>query len=229
MSVACTADTERNDLPVSSLVSAAFFSRPSDEVAPDLIGKIVWRAGVGGGRLTEVEAYLPQDDPACHAARGQTRRNSAMFGAPGCLYLYLSYGIHVLLNLVCDRQSVGSAVLVRSFEPVGDTTVLARNRRIQRTAAGRCEAAVSGTSRDRLPLSCGPGRVGQALGLHLGLNGLPLGQASGVYVFDDGFVPEVTCSGRIGISQGLDLPLRFHMTGSDHVTRRVGPVRGRVP
>ena len=103
MSVSLARATMHLSLPPGQLLMSEFFSRPSDEVAPDLIGKILWRSGVGGGRLTEVEAYLPQDDPACHAARGRTARNAAMFGPPGCIYVYLSYGIHVLLNLVCDQ------------------------------------------------------------------------------------------------------------------------------
>ncbi len=108
------------DLPPGRALKAEFFARSADEVAPDLVGKIVWRAGVGGGRLTEVEAYLPENDPACHAARGRTPRNAAMFGPPGCLYVFLSYGMHVLLNVVCDLESRGSAVLIRSFEPLDD-------------------------------------------------------------------------------------------------------------
>lgn len=208
-------------------MSPAFFSRPSDEVAPDLIGKILWRSGVGGGRLTEVEAYLPKNDPACHAACGRTRRNAAMFGGPGCLYVYLSYGIHVLLNLVCDRESVGSAVLIRSFEPLGDTARLARNRWSGSRLGGPGAKAPSNCFAGRLPLARGPGRVGQALGLHLGLNGLALGEESGLYMIDDGVVPEVTCSARIGISQGADLPLRFYATDNDQVTRGARAAGGR--
>jgi DNA-3-methyladenine glycosylase len=184
----------RGGLPPGRVLMAEFFARPSDEVAPDLVGKIVWRAGVGGGRLTEVEAYLPQNDPACHAARGRTPRNAAMFGPPGCLYLFVSYGIHVLLNLVCDLESRGSAVLIRSFEPLDD--------------------AFQSPSR-------GPGRVGKALDIHLGLNTLPLGDVSGLHIIDDGVVSEVIRTTRVGISQGGHLPLRFYMAGSAYVTHGV--------
>src|SRR5665647_1859169 len=152
------------DLPLGRALKAEFFARSADDVAPDLVGKIVWRVGVGGGRLTEVEAYLPGNDPASHAARGRTPRNAAMFGPPGCLYVFLSYGMHVLLNLVCDLESRGSAVLIRSFEPLDD--------------------AFQSPSR-------GPGRVGKALGIHLGLNTFPLGDISGLHIIDDGVVPEV--------------------------------------
>lgn len=201
-------------VPRGRVLGPEFFARPSERVAPELIGKILWVAGVGGGRLTEVEAYLPHDDPACHAYRGRTRRNAAMFGPPGHIYVYLSYGIHILLNLVCDREGVGSAVLVRSFEPLGDVEVLSRNR-------GWTAEAVLGPSREKLvrELSVGPGRVGRALRLHLGLNGLPLGPRSGIYVIDDGCRPRVAATSRVGISRGNHLPLRYYMVGSKFVSR----------
>jgi DNA-3-methyladenine glycosylase len=210
-------------LPSGDILADGFFARSSDLVAPDLIGKVLWRPGVGGGRLTEVEAYLPQNDPACHAVCGLTRRNAPMFGPPGSIYVYLSYGMHVLLNLVCDREGVGSAVLIRAFEPIGDRQRLEHNRarngqnpspRRVDQAAARPDARYEGPS-----LSCGPGRVGQALGLHLGLNGLPLGEASMLYVIDDGLLPEVCRTERIGISKGDRLLLRFTMSGSAYVSR----------
>jgi DNA-3-methyladenine glycosylase len=205
-------------MPRGSNLPAEFFARPSDEVAPDLIGKILWRAGVGGGRLTEVEAYLPEGDPACHAARGRTPRNAAMFGPPGCVYLFQSYGMHVLLNVVCERESVGSAVLIRSFEPMGDTTRLRINRAAgRRGQRGAANAGANEADEDR-GLSCGPGRVGQALALHLGLNGLGLGEASGLFILDDGERPEVRQTTRVGISHGARMPLRYYMAGTGYVS-----------
>ncbi len=192
--------------PPGLVLSPEFFTRPSDEVGPDLVGKVLWRAGVGGGRLTEVEAYLPTGDPACHAATGRTARNASMFGPPGCIYVYRSYGVHILLNLVCDAEGVGSAVLVRSFEPLNEAGLLRQNRGI--TEGGDLRA-----------VSCGPGRVGQALGLPLGLDGLPLGEESGLFVIDDGARPEVGVATRVGISQGDDLLLRYYMRGSRFISR----------
>ena len=168
-----------------TVLGADFFARPSDEVAPDLIGKILWSPGRGGGRLTEVEAYLPAADPASHSACGPTKRNAAMFGPPGTIYVFLSYGVHYLLNIVCDRQAIGSAVLVRAFESVR-----------------------------------GPGRVGKALGVHPGMNGLTLGEASGLFVMDDGTRPDVGIATRIGISRGDSLLLRYYSLGSRWVTGR---------
>jgi len=182
-------------LPPGRVLTAEFFARPSEQVAPDLIGKIVWALGRGGGRLTEVEAYLPKDDPACHAARGMTRRNAAMFGPPGHIYLFLSYGVHLLLNLVCERQGVGSAVLIRSFEPLG--------------RPGGLEGVGAR----------GPGLVGRALGVRREMNGASLGPASGLYIIDDGHQPEVAVTTRVGISRGQHLPLRYYMKGSRFVSR----------
>ncbi len=199
-------------LPPGRILGADYFARPSDTVGRDLIGKLLWAEGVGGGRLTEVEAYLPEGDPACHAACGRTRRNDPMFGPPGSIYVYRSYGVHVLLNLVCDQESVASAVLIRSFEPLGAVEHLRRNRGVD--------------SEDGRQLSCGPGRVGQALGLHLGLNGLQLGETSGLFVLDDGERPEVAFTTRVGISRGEQLPLRYYMRGSRYVSRLVRVTKG---
>jgi DNA-3-methyladenine glycosylase len=192
-------------------MSAAFFDRPADLVAADLVGKVLWREGVGGGRLVEVEAYLPQDDPACHAHRGLTPRNRAMFGAPGTIYVYVSYGVHLLLNLVCLGEGAGSAVLVRAFEPLGDPAVLLANRGLS-------------SSEIRLVAS-GPGRVGKALGLVVHWNFAPLGEESGLSIIDDGCRPPVEVTGRIGITGGRDLLLRYILPESPYLSR--GPRRGR--
>ncbi len=177
--------------PTGAMLEPEFFARPSDVVAEALVGKVLWRAGVGGGRLTEVEAYLPEGDPACHAARGRTRRNASMFGPAGSIYVFLSYGVHWLLNIVCDREGIGSAVLIRAFEPM----------------SGPC-----------CPLPVGPGRAARALEIDAGLNGRHLGASSGLAVIDDGTRPDVAISVRIGISQGSLLPLRFSSAGSNFVS-----------
>ncbi len=182
-------------LPAGEVLGEAFFARGSDEVAGDLIGKIVWRRGYGGGRLTEVEAYLPSGDPASHAAPGKTRRNVAMFGPPGRLYVFLSYGVHRLLNFVCDDEDVGSAVLVRGFEPL---------------MAGPGGQIGEGAR--------GPGIVGRLLGVGLEMSGLSLGEESGLFVVDDGARPQAGRTVRVGISRGVQLPLRHYMIGSRYVS-----------
>jgi DNA-3-methyladenine glycosylase len=199
MSIAMLSSLHDKQLPKGEILPPGFFARGSDEVAADLIGKIVWRQGFGGGRLTEVEAYLPAGDPASHAARGRTRRNAPMFGPAGHLYVFLSYGVHSLLNFVCDQDGVGSAVLLRSYEPL----VLASE-------------AVSG------PGAVGPGAIGRALGVTLDMSGLALGGESEVFAIDDGARLRVGRTGRVGISRGGDLPLRHYMIGSRYIS---GPAR----
>jgi DNA-3-methyladenine glycosylase len=193
----------RGEAPVTlgQVVPASFFERASNEVAADLIGKILWREGFGGGRLSEVEAYLAADDPASHAAKGLTQRNAAMFGSAGTLYVFMSYGVHWLLNFVCERAGVASAVLVRSYEPL----------------TAQDESHSGGGAK-------GPGVVGRALGVGLDLNGAALGPASGVYVLDDGHRASVGQTVRVGISQGQELPLRYYLLGSGYVS---GPMSTR--
>ena len=162
-----------------------------------------------------MEAYLPVDDPACHAYRGPTRRNRSMFGPPGSVYVYFGYGIHVLLNLVCDREGVGSAVLVRAFEPLGETDRLIANR-----AAATGHATAHSLAVATQTLSIGPGRVGQALGLTLDMDGLPLGVPSGLFIIDDGYTCTIKTDTRVGISKGEGLPLRFFAADNSFVTQR---------
>lgn len=205
------------DLPSGRVLGAEFFARPSDLVARDLIGKVIWRAGVGGGRLSEVEAYLPEDDPACHAAKGLTRRNSAMFGAPGTIYVFQSYGVHYLLNLVCDGVGIGSAVLVRSLAPLEECGPSASGASERPSSSQASVGAV------------GPGVVGRVLGVGPALNGLALGESSGVFVLDDGACPPVGVTVRVGISRGSELPLRYYMAGTRYVSRLPKRERGEVP
>ncbi len=194
-----TKDEEHGGLPAGRVLPVAFFAQPSDNVAAELVGKVLWRVGFGGGRLTEVEAYLPEEDPASHAAKGPTRRNAAMFGPPGHIYVFLSYGVHSLLNLVCDREGVGSAVLIRSYEPIAECR-----------ATGEVRGAL------------GPGVVGRSLGIELAMTGMALGAESGVFVMDDGARPEVMRTSRVGITQGTALPLRHCKVGTSYVS---GPAR----
>lgn len=179
---------------------------PADLVAPRLLGRSL-RCGGRAGRIVEVEAYGGADDPASHAARGRTARNASMFGDPGTLYVYRSYGIHWCANVVVGQRGTASAVLVRAVEPSAGLTEM----RARRPAARR-----------DVDLCNGPGKLCAALGIsgeHDGLDLLDPGAP--VQLLDDGpraaTAPRVTS--RVGISRAVDLPWRFLLPGCDGVSR----------
>jgi DNA-3-methyladenine glycosylase len=182
----------------ASRLDAAFFARPAELVARELIGALLTVAGVGGP-VVETEAY-DTTDPASHSFRGPTQRNRSMFAAPGTAYVYLSYGMHWCLNAVCLP---GSAVLIRALEP---------SCGLERMQARR------GTEKLRL-LCAGPGRVGQALGVDRTHDGLSL-LAEPFLIEGPAERPEIVAGPRIGISQGRETPWRFGLAGSPHLSRR---------
>lgn len=186
-------------------------SRPALQVAPLLLGAVLWHgrgAGSVGVRLTELEAYMGPDDPASHAFRGPTPRAAVMFGPPAHLYVYLSYGIHHCVNIVCSPDGQASAVLLRAGEVVAGERI-ARARRGTRVPGRR--------------LACGPGNLGQALGAELADSGAALAT-------DDGASPwrlqaaespvRAAESRRIGISRNSDKPWRFTIPGDPTVSGR---------
>ncbi len=177
--------------------------RPVDQVAPQLLNAI-FRHGEVAVRLTEVEAYDGANDPASHAYRGPTPRNSIMFGPPGFLYLYFSYGMHWAANVVCGPDGRSSAVLLRAGEVV-DGIELARSRR-------------PATTRDR-DLARGPGRLTQALGLTGDQLGSDLFGAGPVTLTPAAAAPaEVTTGPRVGVSVAADRPWRYWITGDPCVS-----------
>ncbi|NUM82081.1 DNA-3-methyladenine glycosylase, partial [bacterium] len=115
------------------LLPRSFYHRPTLEVAPELLGKILVRRHRGiitSGRIVEVEAYTHADDPASHAFRGQTQRNAVMFGAPGHAYVYFIYGMYYCVNVVTERDGVAGACLIRALEPVTGIDVMKKRRRV---------------------------------------------------------------------------------------------------
>jgi len=179
---------------------AAFYARSVHEVARDLVGCTV-RHGETAGRIVETESYH-MEEPACHAYAGVTARTRTLFGPPGHAYVYFSYGIHSLLNAVAEEEGVGAAVLIRALEPL-DGVELMRERR--------------GVARDD-ELCNGPGKLTQALGIGLSLNGSSLVDGP-IEVLPREREPSIAIGERIGISKAADLPWRFCDAGSRHVSR----------
>jgi DNA-3-methyladenine glycosylase len=178
----------------------ALLGRSVHEVAPALIGWTVLVDGVGG-RIVEVEAYR-EDDPASHSYGGPRGRNLVMFGPPGHLYVYRSYGIHWCVNIVCEPVGAGAAVLLRALEPTHGLDVM-RSRR--------------GVSDDRL-LCSGPGRLTQALGITSAHNGLDI-DAPPFGLWPPVDPVEVVTSRRVGITQAPEQPWRYLAAGSKFVSR----------
>jgi DNA-3-methyladenine glycosylase len=195
------------------VLPSTFFERPAQVVASALLGKVLVSSADGvetGGKIVETEAYLGPGDPGSHAAtRAITARNRVMYGPPGTVYVYFTYGNHHMLNLVCEREGVASAVLIRAVEPTMGVELM-RERRGGRPVGALCD---------------GPGKLAQALGVDLRDNGEALGEGR-LVVYDAPRVPDadVAVSGRIGLSAGHDLDLRFYVRESLFVSKgRTGP------
>jgi DNA-3-methyladenine glycosylase len=178
------------------------FSLPSLEVARRLIGASLFVDGVGG-TIVEVEAY-EREDPASHSFVGLTERTKVMFGPPGRAYVYLSYGIHSLLNFVCEPEGDAAAVLIRALEP---TTGL--DAMHQRRPAARSD----------LDLCSGPGKLTQALAVTLADNDARLDRAPFQLLPPAGQPPTVVTSRRVGITKAVEKPWRFSAGGSRYVSR----------
>jgi len=179
-----------------------FFERSVHEVARELIGCRLLFGGVGG-IIVETESY-ERDDPACHAYVGLTERTSVIFGPPGRAYVYLSYGIHSLLNFVCEPDGEAAAVLVRALEPTTEIETMRARR---------------GKARTDLDLCSGPGKLTEALGITLAENADRLDRDPFLLLPPEGDPPEVVTSPRIGITKAVDLPWRFSAAGSKFVSR----------
>jgi DNA-3-methyladenine glycosylase len=182
-----------------------FYQRPTLEIAPDLLGRYLVVAGgqaLVGGRIVEVEAYIGEDDPACHAHRGRTRRNAVMYGPPGRAYVYFTYGNHWMLNVVTEQEGFPAALLIRALEPTIGLDAI-RNRR--QVSAER-------------NLTNGPGKLTSALGISGSDNGLDLHDSRLLISREFDRPLAVGRSGRVGVSEGSDLPWRFFDSASPCVS-----------
>lgn len=184
-------------------LSPAFYDRPVLEVAPDLIGCTLLFDGVGG-RIVETEAYAP-DDRASHSFNGRTARNAVMFGPPGCLYVYFTYGMHFCANVASETEGVAAGVLLRALEP-------------ERGVEGM--VALRGMLELRL-LASGPARLAQALGIGRDHNGLPVWKPPLAILPRDPAVPEplVLTTARIGVRGADQKPWRFVDADSRFLSR----------
>ena len=187
-----------------------FYARPTLDVARALIGKVLVHdspSGSASGIIVEIEAYIGESDPACHAAPGPTTRNAPLYGPPGIAYVYLNYGIHYLVNAVTEAEGSPAAVLIRALEPL-EGEALMRRRRARGT--GRMARDFS-----RTELCRGPGNLTRALGISLrqNLNDLT---ASALRI-EDRRLParDVEWTPRIGINVGVDSEWRCVAAGSD--------------
>ena len=195
-----------------------FYDRPTLEVARDLLGKVLVhrrRGVITSGSIVEVEAYIGESDPACHAAPGPTRRNEPLYGIPGHAYVYLNYGIHALVNVVTEAHGSPAAILIRALDPIDGIEVMRRRR--AREMKGRRLRSASARLAD-YELCRGPGNLTMAMGITLEENRLDL-IGDRIYVEDRGIrVDEVSWGTRIGIRVGTEHPWRAWVTGHPAVS-----------
>jgi DNA-3-methyladenine glycosylase len=183
-------------------LGADFFDRSVHRVASDLLGCRLFHDGCGG-TIVETESY-ERDDPACHAYVGFTKRTEVLFGPPGRAYVYLSYGVHSLLNAVSEPAGEAAAVLIRALEPTAGLDQM-RERRGDRPESELCS---------------GPGKLTEALGIGLDANGAEL--CGGRFVLlprEEGWCGEIVASPRVGITKATERPWRFSVAGNRFVSR----------
>jgi DNA-3-methyladenine glycosylase len=195
------------------ILPPAFYDRPTLEVARDLIGKVlvhVTAAGRTAGAIVEVEAYIGEDDPACHAASGRTPRNAPLYGPPGRAYVYFTYGRHYLVNAVTEPRGRPAAVLIRALDPLDGLDLM-------RTRRARLGARAPEAYRPH-ELCRGPGNVTRALAIGPRQNRASLG-GSRLRIEDHGLDPgPVGWGARIGIRAGTDRPWRAFVKGHPAVS-----------
>jgi DNA-3-methyladenine glycosylase len=193
------------------------------DVARDLLGKVLVhnrRGARTSGLIVEVEAYIGESDPACHAAPGPTRRNEPMYGEPGHAYVYLNYGIHCLVNVVTESPGAPAAVLLRAIDPLDGVEIMRRRR--ARTMKGR-RVSANAKNIAQHDLARGPGNLTMAMGITLAENRVDL-CGDRLFIEDRGIVAgQLAWGTRIGIRVGTDHPWRAWITEHPAVSGRPAP------
>ena len=192
--------------PLLRVLPRTFYRRDPRQVAPELLNKILLGADGRSARIVETEAYCGPIDEAAHSFRGKTARNATMFGPPGHLYVYFTYGMHWCANAVCGEEDDGVGVLLRAAQPLTGLD---------------CMRALRGLARSDRELCSGPARLCQAFGITRADDGCDL--VSGRYrIASDGTPPPTTpvVGPRVGVSRASALPWRWYVPDNRHVSRR---------
>ena len=183
----------------SSVLPEEFYARPTLDVARELVGKVLVHRGRGGlcsGRIVETEAYIGETDPACHAFKGRTPKNEPLYGPPGLAYVYVSYGLHHLLNAVTEHDGFPSAVLIRAIEPIDGIALM----RARRAAVSKRPAAIRDADLGR-----GPGNLTVAMGITTPTHNTRMLTHGALTVHEDGEAAlALVWTPRIGVTLGAD-------------------------
>lgn len=185
----------------------SFYRRDPLTVAPELLNKVLLCRDGRAGRIVEVEAYHGVDDPAAHSYRGMTPRNTVMFGPPGHMYVYFTYGMHWCCNAVCGLKREGLAVLIRALEPISGLELMRAARPQAKSDKELCR---------------GPARLAQAMGITGLQNGIDLVSGETYIVVDDGTQPpdRVVQTTRVGLTKAADYPWRWYVADSPYISRK---------
>ena len=198
----------RKRIVKNHVLPKSFYKQDTISIARSLLGKNftrIFQDRVLMGKIVETEAYHEIGDPSCHAHRGKTVRNAVMFGQPGHLYVYFTYGMHYCMNVVTEAEGIAAAVLIRALEPFEGIDIMQKNRGVQISQKNLCN---------------GPAKLCQAFGITKEQNGQSL-QSEDLYIADGDPVVDsaIVVSTRIGISKGKDLPWRFYIKNNPFVSK----------
>lgn len=184
-----------------------FYNRDPLIVAPELLNKILLGHDGRAGRIVEVEAYRGADDPAAHSFRGKTPRTEVMFGVPGHMYVYFTYGMHWCANAVCGPKGEGNAVLIRALQPIGGLELMYAARPLAKNDRQLCN---------------GPACLTQAMSITKLQNGIDLVAGGTCAIVDDGTPPPArpVQATRIGLTKAVDYPWRWYVPDSAYVSKK---------